>query len=103
MKVAPPAIDPVSLSYLQAYDSYDNNYYYYPPYSLSAVSSFSSTHSSSSSTPSQPSTSTSSPSRTRTKNQGLIISPDQSDYSCFLANQIVALDCEMVGVGPGGK
>ncbi len=73
-----------------SYDSHDLNI---PE--LSPVSSYSSS-SASSTPPSSPK-----PSH-RTKN-GLIISPDKSSYNPYLANHVVALDCEMVGVGPQGK
>jgi RNA exonuclease 4 len=92
MKIA--SIDNISPTNINSYDSYDNN----PP-SLSPVSSYSSSSepsSASSSPPSSPSQSS------RTKN-GLVIEPDKSSYNHFLASHVVALDCEMVGVGPRGK
>lgn len=94
----------------------------YPP-SLSPVSSYSFSSSSQSTSPpssplsSQPSYSLSSSppspspssspcrrdsSQKNNKNE-LLISPEKSECSPFVANQVVALDCEMVGVGPKGK
>lgn len=77
-----------------SYDSQDH----YPP-SLSPVSSYSS--SSASSTP--PSSPPASPSQTSQAKNGLIISPEKSSCKQYMASHVVALDCEMVGVGPKGK
>mmetsp|Transcript_17125 Transcript_17125/g.39368 ORF Transcript_17125/g.39368 Transcript_17125/m.39368 type:complete len:267 (+) Transcript_17125:139-939(+) len=88
-------LDHIPITSFNSYDSHENNI----P-SLSSVSSYST------SPPSSPSLSTSSSSphlgSSGTKN-GLIITPDKPDYNQYLANRAVALDCEMVGVGPRGK
>lgn len=85
-------IDNVPSAESKNFDSDDN----YPP-SLSPVSSYSS--SSTYSTP--PSSPPSSPSQAPRMKNGLTIAPDKSNVN--IANQVVALDCEMVGVGPQGK
>jgi len=92
MKIAP--IDHGSPTNLTSFDSHDYNL----P-SLSPVSSYSS----SSAFSSPPSSPLSAPGSASRKKNGLIISPENSSYNHVMANHVVALDCEMVGVGPGGK
>ena len=92
MKITP--IDPFSPTKSNSYDSQDE----YTP-SLSPLSSYSSS-SASSSPPSSPPSSPSPSSRTKI---GLIISPEKSVGNEYIAKHAVALDCEMVGVGPKGK
>ena len=92
MKSVP--FDLSSTTNFKSYDSYDTC----TP-SLSPVSSYSSS-SVSSSPPLSPTSSTSQSSQAK---NGLIISPDKSSQNHILANHVVALDCEMVGVGPKGK
>mmetsp|Transcript_26612 Transcript_26612/g.62516 ORF Transcript_26612/g.62516 Transcript_26612/m.62516 type:complete len:267 (-) Transcript_26612:213-1013(-) len=93
MKITP--INPSSPMKSNPYDSHDHCI----P-ALSPASSYSSS-SAFSSPPSSPRSSLSQPS-SRTK-IGLIISPEKSLCDQYVARHVVALDCEMVGVGPRGK
>ena len=87
-------IDHGSPTNLNSFDIHDFNIPEISP--VSSYSSASASSSPASSPPSSPSQ------RSRTKN-GLIISPDKSSRNYYMADHVVALDCEMVGVGPQGK